>query len=435
MAVYVVTGTQWGDEGKGKIVDILTENVDVVARFQGGNNAGHTIVVGETSFALHVIPSGIIRKKTKVFIGNGVVVDPQQLLEEIEILRKKGIEVTPDRLRISRRAHVILDYHKNLDNYREELKTEKIGTTGRGIGPAYEDKVSRTGIRICDLLNKELLFSKISCALKEKNNLFINLYNKSPQDAKTLSDKYYKIGRKIAPFVVQKGFVLNNMVQDDSSILLEGAQGALLDVDRGTYPFVTSSNTFSTFASMGSGIGAGNIKKNIAVMKAYTTRVGEGPFPTYDNGNDGCKLAEKGHEFGTTTGRKRRCGWLDFVALSYVFNLNNYSFAVLSKLDVLSGFPVIKVAVAYELEGKKINYFPEDAETLVKLKPLYKKLPGWKEDISKITDFKKLPENAKKYVRFIEKYLDCPIAIVSVGPKRSQTIHKTGLYHEKEKLS
>ncbi|MFO7736796.1 MAG: adenylosuccinate synthase, partial [bacterium] len=359
MTVFIVTGTQWGDEGKGKIVDILTENVDAVARFQGGNNAGHTIVVGETSFALHVIPSGIIRKKTEVFIGNGVVVDPQQFLEEIEMLRKKGVRVTPDRLKISRRAHVILDYHKNLDNYREEIKTEKIGTTGRGIGPAYEDKVSRTGIRICDLLDRELLFSKISCSLKEKNTLFVNLYNKTPLDAKTLRDKYYETGRKIAPFIAEEGFLLNNMVKKGKSILLEGAQGALLDVDRGTYPFVTSSNTFSTFASMGSGVGSARIKRNIAVMKAYTTRVGEGPFPSCDNGEDGSKLAEKGHEFGTTTGRKRRCGWLDLVALSYVFNLNDYSSVVLSKLDVLSGFPVIKVAIAYELEGRKIDYFPE----------------------------------------------------------------------------
>jgi len=422
MTGYVIAGSQWGDEGKGKIVDMLTAEVDIVARFQGGNNAGHTIVADGKKYALHLIPSGILHEGKECFIGNGVVLDPEKLLTEIDVLKEKGIRVTTDNLKISRRTNVIMNYHKLLDKSREEIKKKnKIGTTGKGIGPAYEDKISRVGIRMSDLFDKTLLFEKVTQSLKEKNILFRELYGKDEVSPEEVADKYIAIGEKLKGFVVEDGFCLNAHTKD-KKILLEGAQGALLDIDFGTYPFVTSSNTLPTYAPTGSGIKPGRIMKNIAVTKAYTTRVGEGPFPSFDATEYGDLLGEKGHEFGTTTGRKRRCGWLDIIALKYIFSLNSFTSIALTKLDVLSGFDKIKVCTSYEINGVVSDYFPSDSEELSTVSAKYTELEGWSEDISGVVEYEKLPPAAKKYIEFIEMKLNVPIDIISVGPGREQTI-------------
>ncbi len=421
MTTHIVTGTQWGDEGKGKIVDLLTEKVDVVCRFQGGNNAGHTIVVGGVKYDLHAIPSGVLRENTVSYIGNGVVLDPVQLLSEMKILEDKGVKITSDSLIVSPKAAVIMEYHKILDKCREEAKKgNKIGTTGRGIGPAYEDKISRIGIRVGDLLDKDSLKTKIKAALKEKNTLFADLYNVPKMNWEELTEKYYALGQEISGYIAPTDFSFADYVKD-KKVLMEGAQGALLDIDHGTYPFVTSSNTVGTYYGAGSGIPVGCIEDNIGLVKAYTTRVGAGPFPTEDFGDDGEKLAEAGHEFGTTTGRKRRCGWLDLVALKYVFDLNGYTSIALTKLDVLNEFKTIKVCTGYTYNGQNIE-FPADSSVVDKAEPQYEEIEGWNCDISGITLFEELPEKAKEYVHYIENALKTKISIVSIGPGREETI-------------
>ena len=422
MTVYIVTGTQWGDEGKGKVVDLLTEHVDIVCRYQGGNNAGHTIVANGKKYDLHAIPSGILHNNTVSFIGNGVVLDPEQFVREKEKLEEKGIEVSPEKLIVSPKTAIITDYHKALDKCREEAKKDnKIGTTGRGIGPAYEDKVSRIGIRAIDLLDKKILNQKITAALKEKNAMFVNLYNFQPFDAEQLTEKYFDLGQSLKPYIAPADFSFAEFTKE-KRVLMEGAQGAMLDIDHGTYPFVTSSNTLSGAFSLGSGLPFSRVADNIGLVKAYTTRVGEGPFPTEDFGSDGDKLRTTGFEFGTTTGRPRRCGWLDLVALKYVFEMSGITSIALTKLDVLNDFDMIKVAVGYKIEGRKINSFPASIEQCRKIEPEYVELKGWKCDIADIRKFDELPQEAKDYIAFIEKNLGVPVSIISVGADRTQTI-------------
>jgi len=428
MRTIVITGTQWGDEGKGKIVDMLTQKADIVVRYQGGNNAGHTIVIGNNKFALHLLPSGILREGKLCYIGSDVVVNPEELLEEIKLVEEKGIKITEKNLKISKRANLILDYHKQLDKARENAKKEnKIGTTGRGIGPAYEDKVARVGVRIVDLFDKSILKNRITLALKEKNELFEKVYNEKRFDIEELVEKYFSIGKKIEKFVENSNFDLNNYAQN-KTVLIEGAQGALLDVDFGTYPFVTSSNTLSTHYATGSGLRQTQLTENIGLVKAYTTRVGSGPFPTKDKTDAGKYLAEKGHEKGTTTGRLRDCGWLDFVALKHIFSLSNFTTIALTKLDVLSGLKKIKFCVAYNLDGTIIKTFPATAEELERVIPIYEEIEGWNENITKIKKYDNLPKNAKKYIELIEKQLSVPVNIISVGPDRNETILKTQIF-------
>ena len=422
MTVHIVTGTQWGDEGKGKVVDLLTNQVDIVCRYQGGNNAGHTIVVDGIKYDLHAIPSGILRDNIVSFIGNGVVLDPEQFVNESAKLAEKGVKVTPEKLKISPRTSIIMDYHKALDKCREEAKKDnKIGTTGRGIGPAYEDKVSRIGIRAGDLLDRELLNRKIKAALKEKNAMFVNLYGTDPFDAEKLADKYFEYGKILAPYIAPTDFSFAQF-SAGKKVLMEGAQGAMLDIDHGTYPFVTSSNTLSGYFSLGCGLPFSEVKDNIGLVKAYTTRVGAGPFPTEDSGADGEKLRQTGFEFGTTTGRPRRCGWLDLVALKYVFEMSGINSIALTKLDVLNDFDTIKVAVGYKAEGREIGSFPASISVCEKIEPEYVELKGWKCDIAKVRKYEDLPEKAKEYIAFIEKNLGVPVSIISVGPGRDETI-------------
>lgn len=422
MTVHIVTGTQWGDEGKGKIVDLLTEKVDIVCRYQGGNNAGHTIVVDGVKYDLHAIPSGILRDSVVSFIGSGVVLDPVQFISESEKLTGKGIKVSPSKLLISHKTAIIMEYHKTLDKCREEAKKDnKIGTTGRGIGPAYEDKISRIGIRAGDLLDKELLTKKIKASLKEKNVLFSGLYKTEPFDREKLTELYFELGTKLAPYIVAPDFSFAQFAKN-KKVLMEGAQGALLDIDHGTYPFVTSSNTISSYFGVGCGIPSSEMSDNIGLVKAYTTRVGEGPFPTEDHGEDGNRLRKSGNEFGTTTGRARRCGWLDMTALKYVFEMSGFTSIALTKIDVLNDFDTIKVAVGYKHKGQKLKGFPASISMLEKIEPEYIEVPGWKTDISKIRSFEDLPEKAKKYVLLIEEMLGVPVSLISVGPGRNETI-------------
>ncbi len=416
MSIKVLIGTQWGDEGKGKITDLLAEKSDVVFRYQGGNNAGHTLVVNGETFKLHLIPSGVLYKDVICVIGNGVVIDPEVLLQEMDGLKKRGISVA--NLKISSNAHVILPFHRMLDRKQEDARSDddKIGTTSRGIGPAYTDKISRTGIRIADILNEKALTSRI----KQKN--WGEVLGVTEQQIAGAVKDVLVFGDKLKPFVVDSVSFVHKLRKEGKEIFLEGAQGTMLDVDFGTYPFVTSSNPTAGGACTGSGIGPTMIDDVIGVVKAYTTRVGEGPFPTELNDEVGNFLATNGHEVGTTTGRARRCGWLDLVVLRYAANVNSLTSIALTKSDVLSGLKELKVCVAYEIDGKKVKDFPCDREMLEKAKPVYKTYPGWDEDITGCTKFDELPVNARKYIKAIEKELEVPIDIVSVGSGRMQTI-------------
>jgi adenylosuccinate synthase len=419
MSVSVLVGSQWGDEGKGKIVDILSDRYEIVARYQGGANAGHTVEIGDKKYILHLIPSGILRENSICVIGNGVVIDPTALLEEIELLEKNGIKVD-GRLFISHNAHLIMPYHKLLDSINES-GGNKIGTTGRGIGPCYIDKFARKGIRIVDLLDKKILEEKIRQNLAEKNNLLKKVYEHEELDVEEIIRQYLEFDKAIDKYVKDTSFLLNSAIADGKSILLEGAQGALLDVDHGTYPYVTSSNPTSGGACTGTGIPPNKIDKVIGIVKAYTTRVGNGPFPTELLDKDGERLRSVGAEFGATTGRPRRCGWFDAFLLRYSTMVNGIDEVAITKLDVLSGFDNIKVCVGYEHQGKTLKSFPTDCEKLDNLKPIYESLPGWTEDISKCENYDELPEATKKYLNFISKKAGMNISIISVGPKRKQT--------------
>jgi adenylosuccinate synthase len=419
MSVTILVGSQWGDEGKGKIVDILSEKFDIVTRYQGGANAGHTVAIGDKQFVLHLIPSGILREGVICVIGNGVVIDPTALLDEIALLEKNNIKVE-GRLYISHNAHLIMPYHKLLDSISESGEN-KIGTTGRGIGPCYIDKYARKGIKIVDLLNRKVLEEKIRENLKEKNNLLTKIYSHSELDVEEIIKQYVEFDKKIDQYVKDVPAFLNEAIAEGKSILLEGAQGALLDVDHGTYPYVTSSSPTSGGACTGSGIPPTKIDSVIGIVKAYTTRVGLGPFPTELLNEEGEKLRKIGAEYGATTGRPRRCGWFDSFLVRYSAMINGIDSVAVTKLDVLSAFDEIKVCVGYELNGKLLKSFPTDVERLNAVKPVYEKLPGWKKDISSCLSFSELPTETKDYLKFIAEKSGIKINIVSVGPKRQQT--------------
>jgi adenylosuccinate synthase len=419
MKVTVLVGSQWGDEGKGKIVDLLSEKYDIVTRYQGGANAGHTVVIADKQYILHLIPSGILREGVICVIGNGVVIDPVALLEEIELLRKNNIEVD-GRLFISQNAHLIMPYHKLLDTISESGEN-KIGTTGRGIGPCYIDKYARKGIKIVDLLNRKSLEEKIRKNLEEKNNLLKKVYEQKELDVEKIIKQYVDFDKTIDKYIKDVPSFLNQSISEGKSILLEGAQGALLDVDFGTYPFVTSSSPVSGGACTGTGIPPNKITDVIGIVKAYTTRVGNGPFPTELLNDDGEKLRKTGAEYGATTGRPRRCGWFDAFLVHYSAMINGITSVAITKLDVLSDMDEIKVCVGYSINGKTLKTFPTDVDRLSNVKPIYETLPGWKTNISECRNYSELPEKTKDYLDFISKPAGIKINIVSVGPKRNQT--------------
>jgi adenylosuccinate synthase len=419
MSVTILVGSQWGDEGKGKIVDILSEKFDIVARYQGGANAGHTVEIGDKKYVLHLIPSGILRENCTCVIGNGVVVDPTALLEEIDLLESYGINVE-GRLFISHNAHLIMPYHKLLDSINES-GGNKIGTTGKGIGPCYIDKYARKGIRIVDLQNKKILEEKIRLNLKEKIDLIWKMYGQEGLDVEEIIKTYLDFDKRIDKYIKDVPVYLNNAISEGKSILLEGAQGALLDVDHGTYPYVTSSNPTSGGACTGTGIPPNKIDTIVGIVKAYTTRVGMGPFPTELLDSDGEMLRTAGVEFGATTGRPRRCGWFDAQLVKYSSIINGLDYVALTKLDVLSNFEEIKVCVNYRFEDKLLKSFPTDVERLSRSVPVYESLPGWGTDISTCTSYNNLPQKTKDYLDFISNAAGIKINIISVGPKREQT--------------
>ncbi len=420
MSVAILVGSQWGDEGKGKIVDILSDKYKVVARYQGGANAGHTIKIGSQQFVLHLIPSGILRDDVLCVIGNGVVIDPKALLDEIKFLNDNNIS-TKGRLFISHNAHLIMPYHKLLDSINES-GTTKIGTTGRGIGPCYIDKAARKGIRIVDLLNKKVLEEKIRQNITEKNDLLKKVYNNDGLNVDEIIKEYLSFDAEIDEYVKDTSSLLNTLIKEGRTVLFEGAQGALLDVDFGTYPYVTSSNPTSGGACTGTGVPPTRINKVIGIVKAYTTRVGNGPFPTELLDETGDNLRNWGAEFGATTGRPRRCGWLDAFLLSYSCQINGIIEAAITKLDVLSNLDEIKVCVGYNHNGRLLKYFPTDIDVLNNVDPIYRAFPGWKTDISNAKEFSQLPAEAQEYLSFISEFCGFKNVIISVGPDREQTI-------------
>ncbi|KGG79501.1 adenylosuccinate synthetase [Caloranaerobacter azorensis H53214] len=428
MNTLVILGAQWGDEGKGKITDFLSEKADIVVRYQGGDNAGHTVEIGEKQFKLHLIPSGIFYEEKVCVIGNGVVVNPKSLLEEIKYLNDRGIKT--DNLRISDRAHIIFPYHIKLDELEEKKRGKsKIGTTIKGIGPCYRDKVERSGIRMCDIFYKDILEEKIRRNIREKNEIIEKLYEERGLDEDSIVAEYMDYLEQIKKYVVDTTALLNEAIEDGKKILFEGAQGTLLDIDFGTYPYVTSSHPISGGVTVGTGISPFGISEVLGVVKAYTTRVGKGPFPTELFDETGDMIREKGHEYGTTTGRARRCGWLDTVMLRYSARINGLTSIVITKLDTLGGFEKIKICTAYELDGKVIKDFPSSLETLKRCKPIYEVLDGWKEEeIENVKTFDDLPENAKKYIYKIEELTGVKVKMVSIGPNRNATILRENIF-------
>jgi len=422
MANVAVVGMQWGDEGKGKIVDMLSEFSDIIVRYQGGNNAGHTIVANNKKVILHLIPSGILHENKKCYIGNGVVIDPEVLLDEIDFLKKNGF-MDKGRLFISPYAHVIMPYHKILDALREESNNRDcIGTTRRGIGPCYEDKAARLGIRIIDLFNKESLEKKIELKLREANTLIVHLYKKEALKAEPIVEKYFTYGERLREFVLDISRTLYEDIEKGKHCLFEGAQGSLLDIDFGTYPFVTSSNTVAPNIFIGTGIGINRVDEVIGITKAYTTRVGQGPFPTELFGEEGEMLRKIGYEYGATTGRPRRCGYLDIVALKYAVRINGITSLAITKLDVLTGLNPLKICTAYDYMGTKLTDFPVDITILSKCKPVYEEFKGFGNSINSARDISELPSEARDYLNAIQVFLDIPVIMISVGEKREETI-------------
>jgi adenylosuccinate synthase len=417
----VLLGAQWGDEGKGKATDILGDKVKYVVRYQGGNNAGHTVVIGDQKYALHLLPSGILTPTCIPVIGNGVVIDPAVLLEEIRGLNERGVDTS--NLKISTNAHLITPYHRTIDKVSERfLGKAKIGTTGRGIGPAYADKINRIGIRVQDLFDPSILRQKIEGALKDKNQVLVKVFNRKGLEIDEILKEYLEYAEILRPYVTDTSLLLNQALERGENILLEGSQGTLLDVDHGTYPFVTSSNPTAGGASTGSGIGPTKISRVIGIVKAYTTRVGSGPFPTELFDEDGEKLRSIGGEVGVTTGRARRCGWYDAPIARYAVRINGLTDFFLTKLDVLTGWEKIPVCVAYEIDGRRVEELPASQSDFHHAKPLYKYLPGWSEDISKARKLSDLPVNAQGYIKFLEKISGAPISAIGVGPGRDETI-------------
>lgn len=420
-----ITGLQWGDEGKGKVVDLLAEKSDIVVRYAGGANAGHTVVIGDNKFSLHLLPSGVVRSDVDCVVANGVVVDPGELLEEVEKLKKEGIDLT-GRLHISENAHVVMDYHKLEDQLRENaLGKNKIGTTIRGIGPCYADKIGRSyAVRVSDLLYPEKLREKLEKITAYKNKMFAGLYNAEPVDTEAIYQSSVEHGKRLKPFITDTTEYLHSSIDAGKSILFEGAQGALLDIDHGTFPFVTSSNASSLGMSSGCGVPAGYVDKFIGVIKAYTTRVGEGPFPTEQDNETGQKIRDKGNEYGTTTGRPRRCGWFDAVAVSYSARIGSINELALLHLDTLTGFKELKICTAYRIDGKRVEFFPANSEKLYRAECVYETVKGWSEDLSDVKSFDDLPAEAKNYIKAVEQAVSQPIKIIGVGPKREQTIYR-----------
>ncbi len=421
MPAIVLLGAQWGDEGKGKATDLLGDRVDYVVRYQGGNNAGHTVVIGDQKYALHLLPSGILSPNVIPVIGNGVVIDPAVLLTEIKGLNERGIDTS--KLKISTNAHLITPYHRTIDKVSERfLGKSKIGTTGRGIGPAYADKINRIGIRVQDLFDPSILRQKIEAALHDKNQILIKVFNRKGITVDEVFDEYLGYAQILKPYVVDTALLLDQALKAGKNVLLEGSQGTLLDVDHGTYPFVTSSNPTAGGASSGSGIGPTKITRVIGILKAYTTRVGSGPFPTELFDEDGDALRKIGGEVGVTTGRNRRCGWFDAPIARYAVRVNGLTDFFLTKLDVLTGWEKIPVCVAYEVDGVRVEELPASQTDFHHAKPIYEYLPGWKENISNAKSVADLPKNAQEYVKFLERVSGAPISAIGVGPGRDETI-------------
>jgi adenylosuccinate synthase len=428
MSNIVIVGAQWGDEGKGKIVDYLSEKADVIARYQGGNNAGHTVVVNNEKFILHLIPSGILRKGKTCMIGNGVVVDPASLIEEIEKLKGRGVRVDKNLL-LSKNAHLIMPYHKAIDRESERRRGKKnIGTTGRGIGPAYADKMARRGIKVVDLLHPQTLKEKLSANLPDINFLLENLYRVSGFKIEDIYREYMGYTKKLSAYIADTDIIINKMISQNRKVLFEGAQGTLLDVDHGTYPYVTSSSAIAGGVCTGLGIGPTKISKVIGVAKAYTTRVGSGPFPTEIKDTLGKEIREKGGEYGATTGRPRRCGWMDMVVLRHSARINGLTGIAITKLDVLDGIKTIKICTSYKYRGKIYKEFPKEISIIEGCTPLYEEMKGWSTSTAGITDFNKLPKTAKAYIKKIESLLRVEVQLISTGPKRDEIIQLKNLF-------
>lgn len=423
--IIVIIGAQWGDEGKGKVVDLLADRFDVVSRYQGGHNAGHSVYVGDKAFVLRLLPSGIIHPDKTCVLGNGMVIDPKAFFEEVDQIEEQGVKVTPERLKVSSRAHLIMPYHRALDHTSEErLGNEKIGTTLRGIGPAYEDKAGRRGIRVADAMSPEILKLRIERNLEEANRIIV-LFGQQPLRADEIFEEISPLVERLRPFVCETSHFLSEARKQNQKILLEGAQATLLDVDHGTYPYVTSSNPTAGGASVGAGIPPHHITGVLGIVRTYATRVGEGPFPTemLDAEEEMANLIRKrGNEYGSVTKRPRRCGWFDSVATRYAAELNGFDSLALTKLDVLDALDEIKVCVAYEIDGRRIDTFPAVSHDLRMIKPVYETLDGWKSETLGITEFEKLPRNAQKYVRFLSEQVGAEIGLISTGPERGQTI-------------
>jgi adenylosuccinate synthase len=416
----IVVGAQWGDEGKGKIANLLAQDADMVVRYQGGNNAGHTIVIGKETFALSLIPSGVVYPEVVPVIGNGCVVDPAVLLAEMDALRKRGID--PSRLRLSGNAHLIMPYHRKLDALRERfLGHQRIGTTKRGIGPAYQDKFSRLGIRVQDLFDPKIFRDKVEVVLKEKNRILTKVFNHLPMEPGEIVEEYLGYGARLMPHVADTSLLVWQAIRDGRNVIFEGAQGVLLDIDHGTYPFVTSSNPVAGGALTGAGVGPRDIDRVLGITKAYISRVGSGPFPTELHDEVGEQMIQIGGEYGTVTGRRRRCGWLDAVALRYSVRVSGITELALMKLDVLSAFPTLRIAVGYSSLGERYDEFPRQQRVLYNCTPIYEDLPGWHTDITGVRRLQDLPKAARAYVERVEQLAGSPVTIVSVGPERSAT--------------
>ncbi len=426
MPNIVVIGAQWGDEGKGKIVDLLTAECGAIVRFQGGNNAGHTLVVAGKKVILHLIPSGILHPEKRCMIGNGVVLDPEVFLAEVDKLAQEGVDASPRRLMVSNKTHLITPYHKELDAAREAslASDKKIGTTGRGIGPCYEDKMARVGLRAADLKRPELVREKVERALTEKNALF-HLYDRPAMDPAAVAEQIMAVADRMVPYLGDVSAGIQETEAAGEAILFEGAQGTLLDIDHGTYPFVTSSNTVASNAAGGGGTGAGALHRVVAVVKAYTTRVGGGPFPTELEDAVGDRLQEQGAEFGATTGRRRRCGWLDMTALREAVRLNRPTEIALTKLDVLGGLETLNICISYSYEGRELQHPPQEENGLARVTPVYESIAGWSEDISGVRSWDELPPATQAYVKRIEELSGVPVGLISVGPDRDQTLRRS----------
>ncbi|EEH99675.1 adenylosuccinate synthetase [Clostridium sp. 7_2_43FAA] len=426
MSAFVVLGAQWGDEGKGKMTDYLAEEAEVIVRFQGGNNAGHTVEVGDKQYKLHLIPSGILYDNKLNIIGNGVVVDPKALFTEIDYLEGEGVKVTPEKLIVSDRAHVIMPYHKILDKLKEKARGKNdIGTTGKGIGPCYTDKFERSGIRVCDLIKENIFKEKLKENIDSKNKYIVNVLGGEELNYNEILSEYLELAERLKPYVQDTSVRLYDEIKQDKTVLFEGAQGMLLDIDYGTYPYVTSSNTTACGVASGSGIGPTMVTNAVGIAKAYTTRVGKGPFPTELDNEIGGWIREKGHEYGVTTGRSRRCGWLDAVILKTTVRVSGLTSLCVTKIDTLAGLEKLKICVGYKFNDKVIDYFPASLDDLAKCEPIYEEFDSWSEEVAKARSYDELPENAKKYLTRIEELTGTKISIVGVGPRRDQTIRVT----------